>query len=66
MTPPGFVLPDMLPATAEIFLLGMACIVLVVDVYLPERFRRFTCQLSQASLARGRRCSCSRCSPTRG
>ena len=51
MTPPGFVLPDMLPATAEIFLLGMACIVLVVDVYLSERFRRFTYQLSQASLA---------------
>ena len=51
MTPPGFVLPDMLPAAAEIFLLGMACIVLVVDVYLPDRFRRFTYQLSQASLA---------------
>ena len=51
MIPPGFILPDMLPATAEIFLLGMACIVLVVDVYLPERFRRFTYQLSQASLA---------------
>ena len=51
MTPPGFGLPDMLPAAAEIFLLGMACIVLVVDVYLPERFRRFTYQLSQASLA---------------
>ena len=51
MTPPGFVLPDMLPAAAEIFLLGMACIVLVVDVHLPERFRRFTYQLSQASLA---------------
>ena len=51
MTPPGFILPDMLPAAAEIFLLGMACIVLVVDVYLPERFRRFTYQLSQASLA---------------
>ena len=51
MTPPGFVLPEMLPAVAEIFLLGMACIVLVVDVYLPERFRRLTYQLSQASLA---------------
>ena len=51
MTPPGFVLPEMLPATAEIFLLGMACIVLVVDVYLPERYRRLTYQLSQASLA---------------
>ena len=51
MTPPGFVLPDMLPAVAEIFLLCAACIVLVVDVYLPERFRRLTYQLSQASLA---------------
>ena len=51
MTPPGFVLPEMLPAAAEIFLLGMACIVLVVDVYLPERYRRLTYQLSQASLA---------------
>ena len=51
MTPPGFVLPEMLPAVAEIFLLGMACIVLVVDVYLPERYRRLTYQLSQASLA---------------
>ena len=51
MTPPGFVLPQMLPAAAEIFLLGTACIVLVVDVYLPERFRRLTYQLSQASLA---------------
>ncbi len=51
MTPPGFVPPEMLPAVAEIFLLGTACIVLVVDVYLPERFRRLTYQLSQASLA---------------
>ena len=51
MTPPGFVLPEMLPAAAEIFLLGMACVVLVVDVYLPERSRRLTYQLSQASLA---------------
>ena len=51
MTPPGFVLPEMLPAVAEIFLLCTACIVLVVDVYLPERFRRLTYQLSQASLA---------------
>ena len=51
MTPPGFVLPEMLPAVAEIFLLGTACIVLVVDVYLPERYRRLTYQLSQASLA---------------
>ena len=51
MTPPGFAVPDLLPASAEIFLLGMACVVLLVDVWLAERSRRFTYQLSQASLA---------------
>ena len=51
MTPPGFVVPDLLPASAEIFLLGMACVVLLVDVWLPQRYRRLTYQLSQASLA---------------
>ncbi len=51
MTPSGFALPDLLPASAEIVLFGMACVVLVVDVWLPERYRRLTYQLSQASLA---------------
>ena len=51
MTPPEFNLPDLLPASAEIFLLGMACVVLLVDVWLPERHRRLTYQLSQATLA---------------
>ena len=51
MTPPGFAVPDLLPASAEIFLLGMTCVVLLVDVWLAERYRRFTYQLSQASLA---------------
>ena len=46
-----FVIPDMLPASAEIFLLCMASVVLLVDVWLPDRHRRFTYQLSQASLA---------------
>lgn len=51
MTPSAFTVPDMLPASAEIFLLAMACVVLLVDVWLPDRYRRLTYQLSQASLA---------------
>ena len=51
MTPSGFTVPDMLPASAEIFLLSMACLVLLVDVWLAQRYRRLTYQLSQASLA---------------
>ena len=51
MTPAGFTIPDMLPASAEIFLLCMGCVVLLVDVWLPDRYRRLTYQLSQASLA---------------
>ena len=31
MTSSAFTVPDMLPASAEIFLLGMACVVLLVD-----------------------------------
>ena len=51
MTPSEFTIPDMLPASAEIFLLAMACVVLLVDVWLPDRYRRLTYQLSQASIA---------------
>ena len=51
MTPSAFTVPDMLPASAEIWLLSMTCVVLIVDVWLPERYRRVTYQLSQASLA---------------
>ena len=51
MTPSVFTVPAMLPASAEIFLLGMACVVLLVDVWLPEQHRRLTYQLSQATLA---------------
>ena len=51
MTPAGFTIPDMFPASAEIALLGMACVVLLVDVWLPDRHRRITYQLSQGALA---------------
>lgn len=34
----------------EIFLLTMACLVLVIDVYLPETMRNLTYQLSQGTL----------------
>ena len=51
MTPSAFAVPDMLPASAEVFLLCMACVVLLVDVWLPDRYRRLTYQLSQASFA---------------
>jgi NADH-quinone oxidoreductase subunit N len=37
-------------ALPEIFLLSMACLVLVVDVYLPQEKRNFTYVLSQFSL----------------
>ena len=47
----SFTVPDMLPASAEIFLLCAACAVLLVDVWLPDRYRRLTYQLAQASLA---------------
>ena len=43
-------LPVMLPAYAEIFLLGMACLILVVDLYLPERMRDVTYVLSLLAL----------------
>jgi len=45
-----FTVPDFMPAAPELFLLGAACLVLVVDVYVPERYRLFSYQLSQASL----------------
>ena len=46
----SFVAPDMTAATPELFLLAATCVVLVVDVYLPVRFRLFTYHLAQASL----------------
>ena len=46
----NFIAPDMVAATPEMFLLAATCVVLVVDVYLPERMRLFTYHLAQASL----------------
>lgn len=45
-----FQLPNFIPAAPEIFVLAMACLALVVDVSIPERYRLFTYQLSQATL----------------
>jgi NADH-quinone oxidoreductase subunit N len=46
----SFVIPDMTAATPELFLLAATCVVLVADVYLPERLRLLTYHLAQASL----------------
>jgi NADH-quinone oxidoreductase subunit N len=46
----NFIAPEMTAAIPEMFLLAATCLVLVVDVYLPERMRLFTYHLAQASL----------------
>ncbi|MBL1432159.1 MAG: NADH-quinone oxidoreductase subunit NuoN [Gammaproteobacteria bacterium] len=48
-----FITPDFQPAIAEIFLLTMACVVLLVDVYLPASKRGITYVLAQLSLLVG-------------
>ena len=45
-----FVIPEFMPAVPEMFVLGVACLILALDVYLPERYRPFTYHLSQATL----------------
>ena len=45
-----FVPPDLMPALPEIFVATMACLVLVIDVYLPEARRTTTLWLSIATL----------------
>lgn len=45
-----FVPPDLMPALPEIFVATMACLVLVIDVYLPEARRTMTLWLSIATL----------------
>ena len=44
-------LPDLLPAYAEIFLLAMACVILVVDLFLDDSRRWVTYVLSLFTLA---------------
>jgi len=46
----AFQIPAMVPAAPEIALLGTALLVLVVDVYIPERYRLLSYQLAQAGL----------------
>lgn len=46
----NFEIPNFLPAAAEIFVLGMACIILIVDLFLNERTRVLTYYLTQLTL----------------
>ncbi len=46
----SFVMPDFMLAAPEIFVLGMACLILVVDVFLAERNRAVSYYLSQITL----------------
>jgi NADH-quinone oxidoreductase subunit N len=48
---PSFAMPDLLPAYAEIFLLTMACVVLVVDLFLDDRRRYISYALTLVALA---------------
>ena len=46
----NFPLPNFLPALPEIFLLAMACLVLLVDIFLTDRSRGATYILAMTSL----------------
>jgi NADH-quinone oxidoreductase subunit N len=46
----SFEIPNMTPAIPEIFLLGMACTILIVDLFLTDRSRIVTYLLSQLAL----------------
>lgn len=43
-------MPDLMLALPEIFILGMACVVLLVDVFIPERYRSVSYFLTQLTL----------------
>ena len=45
-----FITPDFVPALPEIFVLAMACIILIVDLFLTDSNRVITYLLSQATL----------------
>lgn len=45
-----FIQPDLMPALPEMVMLGMTCLVLVVDLFLPQEKRGFTLLLSVATL----------------
>jgi NADH-quinone oxidoreductase subunit N len=46
----SFLDTDLMTVMPELFLLTAACVVLVVDVYLPDHYRLFTYRLAQVSL----------------
>lgn len=46
----SFVTPNFVPAAPEMALVSLACLVLMVDVYVAEKYRLFSYQLAQASL----------------
>lgn len=46
----AFVQPDLMPALPEMVMLAMACVVLVVDLFLPQQSRGFTLLLSLVTL----------------
>ncbi|WP_303903821.1 NADH-quinone oxidoreductase subunit NuoN [Thiohalomonas denitrificans] len=46
----NFETPDFLPVVPELFVLGMACLILVVDLFLSDRSRVVTYLMSQATL----------------
>jgi NADH-quinone oxidoreductase subunit N len=46
----NFVVPELAPAAPELMLMLLACLVLVVDVYVGNRYRDLTYQLSQVSI----------------
>ncbi|MDH3387687.1 MAG: NADH-quinone oxidoreductase subunit NuoN [Gammaproteobacteria bacterium] len=46
-----FIQPDLIPALPEMVMLAMTCLVLVVDLFLPQEKRGFTLLLSVATLA---------------
>ena len=46
----NFEIPNFMPAMPEIFVLGMACFILILDLFLSERSRVVTYLLTQATL----------------
>lgn len=46
----NFVTPDILPAIPEIFVFSMACAILIIDLFLSDRWRAVSYWLAQATL----------------
>ena len=46
----NFVAPDFMPVVPELFVLTMACLLLVIDVYLEQRQRHITYGVAQLTL----------------